>query len=75
MPPTVDVKQANQQCAELEKQLEGHLFLGGTKPSKEDVDKFYAMFGDNNIAFYRWVRNIASFTEHERDSWGKTAAQ
>ncbi|TPP50446.1 hypothetical protein CGC20_2100 [Leishmania donovani] len=72
MPPANvrDIKQARAAVDELEKALAGHLFLGGAKPAKEDVDKFYEMFGEHNIAFYRWVRNMASFTESERKSWG-----
>ncbi|GET92177.1 25 Kd elongation factor 1-beta, putative [Leishmania tarentolae] len=69
------VKQARASADELEKALAGHLFLGGAKPAKEDVDKFYEMFGANNIAFYRWVRNMASFTELERKSWGLPETQ
>ncbi|KPI82621.1 putative 25 Kd elongation factor 1-beta [Leptomonas seymouri] len=77
MPPVnvVDVKSARAAADSLEEALEGHLFLGGSKPTKEDVDEFYAMFGKNNIAFYRWVRNMASFTETERKSWGRPETQ
>ncbi|KAG5493101.1 hypothetical protein GH5_01834 [Leishmania sp. Ghana 2012 LV757] len=77
MPPAKakDTKEARAAADELEKVLEGHLFLGGAKPAKEDVDKFYEMFGENNIAFYRWMRNMASFTESERKSWGRLETQ
>lgn len=67
-----NVKQARLQADELEKQLEDHLFIGGAKPSKEDVDRFYAMFGEQNLAVYRWVRHMASFTELERKSWDRS---
>ncbi|KAG5493846.1 hypothetical protein JKF63_01678 [Porcisia hertigi] len=74
MPPAKveDIKQARAAADELEKALEGRLFLGGVKPTREDVDKFYEMFGENNIAFHRWVRNMASFTELERKSWSQS---
>ncbi|KAK7199466.1 25 Kd elongation factor 1-beta [Novymonas esmeraldas] len=77
MPPAnvKDVKQARAAAEELNATLEGHLFLGGAKPTKEDVEKFYEMFGENNIAFYRWVRNMASFTESERKAWGRPETQ
>ncbi|KAL7702945.1 25 Kd elongation factor 1-beta [Lotmaria passim] len=77
MPPAnvIDVKSARAAADSLEETLKGHLFLGGAKPAKEDVDQFYAMFGENNIAFFRWVRNMASFTEMERKSWGRPETQ
>lgn len=71
MPPQQpDVKTARAQADTLEKQLKEHLFLGGSHPSKEDVDAFNAMLGEDNVAVYRWIRNVASFTTQERTSWG-----
>ncbi|AIN97578.1 25 Kd elongation factor 1-beta, putative [Leishmania panamensis] len=77
MPPTnvADIRQARAAAEELNTTLDGHLFLGGAKPTKEDVDKFYEMFGENNIAFHRWIRNMASFTESERKLWGPPETQ
>lgn len=70
MPPQqADVNTCRAQADELEKDLKGHLFLGGNHPSKEDVEAFNTMFGEDNIAFYRWIRNVASFTVQERASW------
>ncbi|CAD2215693.1 25 Kd elongation factor 1-beta [Angomonas deanei] len=70
MPP-VDLKKTRQTADELEKQLDGHLFLGGAKPTAKDVETFRELFGgEENVAVYRWLRHIASFTESERASWG-----
>lgn len=70
MPPQpADVKTASAFAKDLEPAIAGHLFLGGTKPSQEDVDAFNAMLGEDNIALHRWIRNMASFTEQERNSW------
>ena len=55
---------------ELEPKLKGKLFLGGDKPSAEDVKAFNDLLGDKNQNIHRWVKHMASFTESERSAWG-----
>ncbi|RNF05470.1 25 kDa translation elongation factor 1-beta [Trypanosoma conorhini] len=66
----MSVKDVSKKSGELEGKLKGKLFLGGTKPSEEDVKLFNDLLGANNTCLYRWVRHMASFTEAERKAWG-----
>jgi elongation factor 1-beta len=64
-------------ATELEGKVKGKLFLGGSKPSAEDVQAFNELLGNNNVNLYRWVKNMASYTEAERNAFpaaGKQAA-
>lgn len=54
----------------LESQLQGKRFLGGDKPSAEDVKQFEALLGAGNLGLFRWVKHMASFTAAERNAWG-----
>jgi elongation factor 1-beta len=55
---------------DLEGKLKGKLFLGGSKPTAEDVKAFRDLLGADNVSVYRWAKNVASFTEAERKAWG-----
>ncbi|KAH9577190.1 Translation elongation factor EF1B [Trypanosoma melophagium] len=66
----MSVKDVSKKSAELESKLKGKLFLGGAKPSAEDVKMFSDLLGAGNTCVYRWVKNMASFTEAERKAWG-----
>ncbi|RNF01825.1 25 kDa translation elongation factor 1-beta [Trypanosoma rangeli] len=66
----MSVKDVSKKSGELEGKLKGKLFLGGTKPSEEDVKLFNDLLGANNTCLYRWVKHMASFTEAERKAWG-----
>ncbi|PBJ69885.1 putative 25 kDa translation elongation factor 1-beta [Trypanosoma cruzi] len=66
----MSVKDVNKRSSELEGKLKGKLFLGGTKPSKEDVKLFNDLLGAENTSLYRWVKHMTSFTEAERKAWG-----
>ncbi|KAF8276761.1 putative 25 kDa translation elongation factor 1-beta [Trypanosoma cruzi] len=66
----MSVKDVNKRSGELEGKLKGKLFLGGTKPSKEDVKLFNDLLGAENTSLYRWVKHMTSFTEAERKAWG-----
>jgi len=57
-------------AAALESQLQGKRFLGGDKPSAEDVKQFEALLGAGNLGLFRWVKHMASFTAAERNAWG-----
>ncbi|KAG8339023.1 EF 1 guanine nucleotide exchange domain [Trypanosoma vivax] len=66
----MSVKSVSEKCSALEERLKGKLFLGGVKPSEEDVKVFNDLLGVGNTCVYRWVKNMASFTESERQAWG-----
>lgn len=57
-------------AGELDGKLKGKLFLGGAKPSEEDVKAFNDLLGAGNNNVFRWVKNLASFTEAERKAFG-----
>lgn len=57
-------------AGELEGKLKGKLFLGGAKPTEEDVKAFNDLLGAGNQNIYRWVKNLASYTEAERKAFG-----
>jgi elongation factor 1-beta len=54
----------------LESKLQGKRFLGGDKPSADDVKEFEALLGAGNLGLFRWVKHMASFTAAERQAWG-----
>eukprot|EP01059_Diplonema_ambulator_P036935 TRINITY_DN9518_c0_g1_i1.p2 TRINITY_DN9518_c0_g1~~TRINITY_DN9518_c0_g1_i1.p2 ORF type:complete len:174 (+),score=81.49 TRINITY_DN9518_c0_g1_i1:55-576(+) len=56
-------------ASKIEAKLGDKKFLGGDKPSAEDVKLFNEMLGENNTHLHRWVKHMASFTEPERSSW------
>ncbi|KEG11637.1 putative 25 kDa translation elongation factor 1-beta [Trypanosoma grayi] len=66
----MSVKDVSKKSSELEGKLKGKLFLGGAKPSEEDVKMFNDLLGAGNTCVCRWVKNVASFTEAERKAWG-----
>ncbi|CUG90357.1 translation elongation factor 1-beta, putative [Bodo saltans] len=55
---------------ELDAKLKGKMFLGGAKPTAEDVKAFNDLLGAGNNNIYRWVKNLASYTEAERKAFG-----
>jgi elongation factor 1-beta len=57
-------------ATELEAKLKGKNFLGGDKPSAEDVKAFNDLLGQGNGGLFRWAKNLASYTEAERKAWG-----
>jgi len=54
----------------LESKLQGKRFLGGDKPSADDVKEFEALLGAGNLGLFRWVKHMASFSQAERSAWG-----
>ncbi|XP_010698286.1 translation elongation factor 1-beta, putative [Leishmania panamensis] len=75
--PSMSVKDVSKKAAELEARLGGKLFLGGAKPTAEDVRMLNDLLGANHASLYRWVKNMATYTEGERKAWGapvRTAA-
>ncbi|KAG5491528.1 hypothetical protein JIQ42_01431 [Leishmania sp. Namibia] len=66
----MSVKDVSKKAAALEARLSGKLFLGGAKPTAEDVKAFNDLLGDNHTGLYRWVKNMATYTEGERKGWG-----
>nr|AAV32818.1 putative elongation factor 1 beta [Leishmania guyanensis] len=73
----MSVKDVSKKAAELEARLGGKLFLGGAKPTAEDVRMLNDLLGANHASLYRWVKNMATYTEGERKAWGapvRTAA-
>ncbi|CCW60543.1 unnamed protein product [Phytomonas sp. EM1] len=66
----MSLKDVNTKATALETKLGGKPFLGGAKPSAEDVKLFNDLLGSNNLNVYRWVKNIATFSEADRRSWG-----
>jgi elongation factor 1-beta len=57
-------------ATELEAKLKGKNFLGGDKPSAEDVKAFNDLLGQGNTGIYRWAKNLASYSEAERKAFG-----
>lgn len=57
-------------AAALESKLHGKLFLGGAKPSAEDVKAFNDLLGSGHLNLYRWAKHIATHSEGERKLWG-----
>ena len=53
----------------LEAKLKGKMFVGGNKPSEEDVKLFNDLLGKGNLGLYRWTKNMASYTEAERKAF------
>ncbi|CCW67585.1 unnamed protein product [Phytomonas sp. Hart1] len=66
----MSVKDVNTKATALESKLVGKLFLGGAKPSIDDVKLFNDLLGNNNLNLFRWVKNVATFSEGDRRSWG-----
>ncbi|GET92176.1 translation elongation factor 1-beta, putative [Leishmania tarentolae] len=66
----MSLKDVSKKAAELESKLSGKLFLGGAKPTAEDVKLFNDLLGANHANLYRWVKNMATYTEAERKAWG-----
>ena len=56
----------SKKAAELAPKLGNKLFLGGDRPSAEDVKAFNEMLGADNVNVHRWVKHMASFTDAER---------
>lgn len=56
-------------AADLEPKLKGKKFFGGDRPSSEDVKAFNDLLGAGNINFFRWIKNMTSFTEAERNAF------
>lgn len=66
----MSVKDVCKKAADLESKLNGKLFLGGAKPTAEDVKAFNDLMGAGNLNLYRWAKNMASYSEGERKAWG-----
>ncbi|KPI82744.1 translation elongation factor 1-beta putative (eEF1B beta 2) [Leptomonas seymouri] len=66
----MSVKDVCKKSAALESKLSGKLFLGGAKPSAEDVKAFNELLGAGNTNVYRWAKNMATYSEGERKAWG-----
>ncbi|AYU82423.1 elongation factor 1-beta [Leishmania donovani] len=66
----MSLKDVSKKAAELESKLGGKLFLGGAKPTAEDVKVFNDLLGANHVNLYRWAKNMATYTEGERKAWG-----
>ncbi|KAG5468165.1 hypothetical protein LSCM1_02143 [Leishmania martiniquensis] len=66
----MSVKDVSKKAAALEAKLSGKLFLGGAKPTAEDVKVFNDLLGESNTGLHRWVKNMATYTEGERKAWG-----
>lgn len=54
----------------LEGKIGSKAFLGGSKPSAEDVKAFNDLLGAGNLNVFRWVKNMASFSVETRNGWG-----
>jgi elongation factor 1-beta len=62
-------------ATELEPKFKsGNLFLEGHKPTAADVKAFNDLLGAGNENLYRWVKNMASYTEAEKSSWAAAPA-
>jgi elongation factor 1-beta len=66
----MSVKDVCKKSADLESKLSGKLFLGGAKPSAEDVKAFNDLLGAGHTNLYRWAKNMATYSEGERKAWG-----
>lgn len=66
----MSVKDVCKKSADLESKLNGKLFLGGAKPTAEDVKAFNDLLGAGNTNLYRWAKNMATYSEGERKAWG-----
>ncbi|CBZ30222.1 elongation factor 1-beta [Leishmania mexicana MHOM/GT/2001/U1103] len=66
----MSLQDVSKKAAELESRLSGKLFLGGAKPTAEDVKAFNDLLGANHVSLYRWAKNMATYTEGERKAWG-----
>jgi elongation factor 1-beta len=62
-------------ATELEAKLKGKNFLGGDKPSAEDVKAFNELLGQGNTGLYRWAKNLASYTDAERKAFAAQGAK
>ncbi|TPP40002.1 EF-1 guanine nucleotide exchange domain family protein [Leishmania donovani] len=70
----MSLKDVSKKAAELESKLGGKLFLGGAKPTAEDVKVFNDLLGANHVNLYRWAKNMATYTEGERKAAAPKAA-
>ena len=71
MSKTADVLKKS---TELETKLKGgNLFLEGSKPTAADVKAFNDLLGAGNTNLFRWVKNVASYTEAEKAAWPAAA--
>eukprot|EP00756_Hemistasia_phaeocysticola_P030432 Hpha_TRINITY_DN16287_c2_g6::TRINITY_DN16287_c2_g6_i1::g.11694::m.11694/K01887/RARS, argS; arginyl-tRNA synthetase len=61
--------------SEVEKALRGKPFIGGDVPNHEDLKRFNALLGADNVNVQRWVRHMATFTPDERSSWPQAQAK
>ncbi|KPA82111.1 translation elongation factor 1-beta putative (eEF1B beta 2) [Leptomonas pyrrhocoris] len=66
----MSLKDVCKKSADLESKLSGKLFLGGAKPSAEDVKAFNDLLGAGHTNLYRWAKNMATYSEGERKAWG-----
>lgn len=54
----------------LEGKIGNKAFLGGGKPSAEDVKAFNDLLGAGNLNVFRWVKHMASFSTDAQAKWG-----
>eukprot|EP00796_Vickermania_ingenoplastis_P007203 gene7204-5062_t len=66
----MSLKDVASKAAALEGKLGGKAFLGGAKPSADDVKAFNDLLGAGNLAVFRWVKHMASFSADTRKGWG-----
>lgn len=56
--------------ASLEEKIGKKAFLGGCKPSSEDVKAFNDLLGAENFNVFRWVKHMSSFPADVQSKWG-----
>lgn len=56
--------------ASLEEKIGKKAFLGGSKPSSEDVNAFNDLLGAGNLNVFRWVKHMSSFSADVQSKWG-----
>ena len=61
--------EVHKKAHELETKVKGKLFLGGDRPTAEDVKAFNDLLGEGHVNLHRWVKHMASFTDAERAAW------
>eukprot|EP00756_Hemistasia_phaeocysticola_P011620 Hpha_TRINITY_DN15133_c8_g6::TRINITY_DN15133_c8_g6_i1::g.127025::m.127025/K01869/LARS, leuS; leucyl-tRNA synthetase len=64
-------------AGQIDKQLKekGQPFLGGQRPSREDVTNFQRLFGGaQNTSLVRWGKHMAAFRPEDRNAWAGPAA-
>lgn len=66
----MSLKDVCTKASALEGKIGSKAFLGGAKPSAEDVKAFNDLLGAGNLNLFRWVKHMASFSAETRNGWG-----